>query len=385
VLELIDEGKAATGKGTALAKAATHDLKHPGDGTQTGRVGALPTRAAPVGQMPTANFPGTPYGKPGYKESHNWEVGVDYYSPLIFNWKIYGAMYGLKDKTEEQVKKDWVTNGMKADAKYPDCRQGTLTFSPNKYYRANPEVQEATEGNCKKLVDNFLKEGLFAGLKPEDPVAEQRYEARLAEGKLMAMKGNVATKKFLDPRRRKKATFVPIKAGRQPAGSWDSVGEYTVTWWMRGDKGQGGIHRHWGSIFHYGNSNGHRAPGMWMWPSRHRLHVRVAQSNHGNWGCDPGAAINRDTNHWYFVACVISKHSGNKGKLTVYFDGKQVSQCSSSGTTTWWKGHQFWTSDPWYRPMAGEMKDLAQYPGTSLTKEIIEAEESIVRQRDNLK
>merc|ERR1712096_487917 len=58
----------------------------------------------------TLNFPGTPYGKPGYKESHNWEQDTDWFSPLVFNWKYYAAVYGLKGKTEEAVKKDWMDN-----------------------------------------------------------------------------------------------------------------------------------------------------------------------------------------------------------------------------------------------------------------------------------
>merc|ERR1711881_741495 len=148
------------GKAAALAKAAAHDIVHPGDGTQTGRVGALPTRPAPAGQAPIPNFPGTPYGKPGYKESHNWESDIDYFTPLIFNAKIYASMYGVKG-TEEEIKKDWLEVAMKDDAKYPDCRQGTLPFSPNKYYRANPDIADATDsGNCRKIITTFLKDGL---------------------------------------------------------------------------------------------------------------------------------------------------------------------------------------------------------------------------------
>merc|ERR1711977_138100 len=218
VVELIDAGKVPSGKAAALAKAAAHDIVHPGDGTQTGRVGALPTRPAPAGQAPIPNFPGTPYGKPGYKESHNWESDIDYFSPLIFNWKIYAAMYELKDKTEEAVRKDWVDVGMKADAKYPDCRQGTLTFSPNKYYRANPEALEKTAGNCKKIIESFLKDGLFQGLQAENADAEKRYEERLAKDKLMKVKGNVATKQFYRPYRRRRhskhATWSIFRHGR---------------------------------------------------------------------------------------------------------------------------------------------------------------------------
>jgi len=394
VVELIDAGKPPSGKATALEKAASHDIAHPGDGTQTGRVGALPTRPAPAGQPPIPNFPGTPYGKPGYKESHNWESDIDYFSPLIFNWKIYGSMYGLKDKSEEAVKKDWMDTAMKADAKYPDCRQGVLTFSPNKYYRANPEIQDATEGLCKKIIENFLKDGLFAGLKSEDETAEQRYTARLAKDKLMEMKGNVATKQFYRPYRRrrhqKRATFNPFRRGLQPRGSWASTQEYTVTWWQKGHKPRG-YHRSWGNILHYGNHNGERSPGIWMYPNRNRLHVRVAQSNSGNWGCDPGANLAGNTNHWYFVAVVVGKADASckgdscKGKCTVYYDGKKVHECTSSGYTLIRPNRHFWTSDPWYWSANSQLKNLNHYPGSVLTPELVEAEHSVVRASDNLK
>merc|ERR1712072_904185 len=93
------------------------------------------------------NFPGTPYGKPGYKESHNWEQDTDWYSPLVFQWKYYAAVYGLKDKTEEAVKKDWMDNVInKKETKYPDCRQGSPNFSPQTYYRANGDMPQETGG-----------------------------------------------------------------------------------------------------------------------------------------------------------------------------------------------------------------------------------------------
>jgi len=410
VVELIDAGKVPSGKAAALAKAASHDITHPGDGTQTGRVGALPTRPAPAGQPPIPNFPGTPYGKPGYKESHNWENDIDYFSPLIFNWKIYAAMYGLKDKTEEAVRKDWMDVGMKADAKYPDCRQGTLTFSPNKYYRANPEPLEKTEGNCKKIIESFLKDGLFQGLQAESADAERRYEEKLAKDKLMAIKGNVATKQFYRPYRRRRhskhATWSIWRRAAQPWRSWQSTQEYTLTWWQR-PRGRG-FHRSWSNILHYGNHNHYRAPGVWMAPNHNRLHIRVSQSNSWNWGCDPLVHLNqgsaktptdpratvrhfvRDRRHWYFVAFAVGKQDkackGNcKAQMEVYMDGKMVRKCTSTGYTRTWNNHHFWTTDPWYRSAPAVLKDLSHYPGTPLSPEIIAAEHSVVRSMKKLR
>lgn len=217
-----------TGPGAILAgmnnQAANH-IKVPGDGTQGGRM-------APQGGRPMPNFPGTPYGKPGYKESHNWESDIDIFTPLIFNWKIYASMYGLADKTEEAVKKDWVDVGLKTDAKYPDCRQATLTFSPNKYYRANPDIADSTDnGNCKKIVETFLKDGLFEGRPTEDATAERRYEQSLAKDKLMGMKGNVASTVFMNPDNRAQNEWALKKNRGQPFKAFASTQEYTLTWW----------------------------------------------------------------------------------------------------------------------------------------------------------
>jgi len=389
VIELVDEGKVPSGKQAAMDAVAAHNDAHPGDGTQTGRAGALPTRAAPKGQAPLPNFPGTPYGNPGYKESHNWETDIDYFTPLIFNWKIYASMYGLADKTEEQVKKDWIDVGLKADAKYPDCRQGVLTFSPNKYYRANQSIQDSTKGLCKAIVENFLKDGLFEGLKTEDSVAENRYLQRLAKDKLMEMKGNVVTTQYYNPHRRRrrnsaKATWT-LKKG-QANRAFSSTQVYTMTWWQKGSYTSG-----WGSVLHYGNSNGERSPGVWLYPRQARLHFRVAQSNSGNWGCDPSTKINSNTNHWYFVGMVVTKKdekcTGDScaARATIYYDGKKVHQCDSTGYTLIRPDRTFYTSDPWYGAGRQQMKDLYHYPGTALTAELMQTEHDVVREANNLK
>merc|ERR1712096_13234 len=60
----------------------------------------------------TGNFAGAPYGLPGYKESHDWITDVDYFMPVMFNWRFYAAKYKLKGKSEAEVKADWIANGL---------------------------------------------------------------------------------------------------------------------------------------------------------------------------------------------------------------------------------------------------------------------------------
>jgi hypothetical protein len=69
------------------------------------------------------NNPGPRYGLPGYKESHNWEQGVDIFSPVIFDPLFYAAKYGLTQNTTDQVKLDWSTKGLSGES--PGCRQVT--------------------------------------------------------------------------------------------------------------------------------------------------------------------------------------------------------------------------------------------------------------------
>merc|ERR1712096_239581 len=118
----------------------------------------------------TANFPGAPYGLPGYKESHDWVNDVDIYNPLVFQWQFYAAMYGLKGKTEAEVRTDWANVALKADAKSPGCRQGNKDFSIDRYFRANAGLQEGTGGLCRKLLTQYLKK--------EDPAEEARRQAK---------------------------------------------------------------------------------------------------------------------------------------------------------------------------------------------------------------
>jgi len=61
---------------------------------------------------PTSLFPGPVYGLPGYKESHDWLKDLDWWSPLVFDWRYYKARCAegchegtaLKDMSEGAIK-----------------------------------------------------------------------------------------------------------------------------------------------------------------------------------------------------------------------------------------------------------------------------------------
>ena len=85
----------------------------------------------------------------GYKESHKWETDVDIFSPVVFDAKYFNAAEGNKDGGLAAAKKAWLEVASDDETKVPYCKQASPLFSLNTYYRANPDIKEATEsGKC---------------------------------------------------------------------------------------------------------------------------------------------------------------------------------------------------------------------------------------------
>merc|ERR1719305_1422714 len=81
------------------------------------------------------NFPGPKYGLPGYKESHAWEGDYDIMSPLVFDYRMYGALINEKldanPFNEEDLKSHWINQISSAGS--GKCPQGNLWFNANHY------------------------------------------------------------------------------------------------------------------------------------------------------------------------------------------------------------------------------------------------------------
>jgi len=329
----------------------------------------------------TLNFPGTPYGKPGYKESHNWEQDTDWFSPLVFKWKYYAAQYGLKGKSEEAVKKDWMTNVInKKDTKYPDCRVGSPTFSPQTYYRANGDMPQETGGLCYKIMRNFITSGLFNGAKLIDANKEKEYIKTLTLEKLKAFKGNTQMVTFRSPggcwphhawgrrrspnnRRRRwwrrhagHSSWILRKWRHMDLMSFQITEIYTLTFWFKqyaynhwghprnwgrpwhGYKGESGL---WWNILHMGATHSERQPAIWLSNDRNgpRMVTRVSlENNEYGLPCDPPSTwsnangkLGQRNSHWTMVAMVVNTHgTGNHAMTTMYFDGKKVHECKAT-------------------------------------------------------
>jgi hypothetical protein len=121
----------------------------------------------------TPNFPGAPYGLPGYKESHDWVNDVDLTSPVVFDWGFFAAAeHPGATKTEEEMKTEWTTY-LATSASYPNCKLGSLDWNANTYYEANTgefgEEQEYAGTGCGNIVKQYLAKGMFDGMSTQLP------------------------------------------------------------------------------------------------------------------------------------------------------------------------------------------------------------------------
>lgn len=343
-----EEGpKVPSAKLVGLNAAAAKDIAHPGDGTQTGRTGALPTRAAPAGQAPMPNFPGTPYGKPGYKESHNWESDVDYFMPAVFNTKFFAAKYSLKDKTEEQLKAEWLAQATKEKA--PKCPQGNSMFSLNQYVQNNPTAAEGDK-TCKEVLDHYLRSGIFDGFDG-------------SVGFPISTKGNKHS--FALKKKQQVAENVVVKPARQ----------YTYTFWLSVSD----VMAPQTNVMQFGVKDYPRTPALFMKPASTNLVFKVSQTNDPDFGCEttdkaPGVLA---TGKWHMIALAVKESA-----IELYVDG--VKKCekknSEGGTLTPVPNSQLYISNPWLPPARGQVKSMNYYPGVAFNAEEIGAQMGLERE-----
>merc|ERR1719247_1123087 len=114
------------------------------------------------------NFPGPKYGLPGYKESHDWEGDFDIMSPLVFDYRMYGALINapLKDKpfNEEDLKVHWTNQVFSAPT--GGCPQGNLWFNANRFKSIHGSafteftMQTVT---CDVILKVFLTKAVYEG------------------------------------------------------------------------------------------------------------------------------------------------------------------------------------------------------------------------------
>jgi hypothetical protein len=166
VTELENEKRLPTMTNGGGEQATGKELTHPANADGAGG----PEGTGYFRDIP--NAPGPRHGLPGYKESHDWETDVDFFSPLVFDWRFYAAKNLQGTEDEMASKKDWLTNVIdrvdgngKADPlKVPNCKQATPSFGANEYHEANKGKTDIDllAGNCKDLIAHYQKTGIFA-------------------------------------------------------------------------------------------------------------------------------------------------------------------------------------------------------------------------------
>ena len=109
----------------------------------------------------------------------------------------------------------------------------------------------------------------------------------------------------------------------------------------------------WASILHFTTGNnccgfGQRSPGIWFFPDNTRLHVRIGDSNDGNWGVDSDALpLNVRTK-------VTLECNGKDVKLTV---GEKV-YTATQPTQRFAGNLVVYAGDPWHPAAKAVINDL---------------------------
>jgi hypothetical protein len=295
----------------------------------------------------TANFPGTPYGKPGYKESHNWETDVDLTSPAVFNYKFYAAKYGLAGKTEAEIKADWMSKGL--EGKIPNCRQGNAGFSLNAYAKKNPAAVVEGKDSCKEMMHNFLGNGIYDGLS-----GAVGFGVTLKNKDNFALRKNVAV-----------GDDVKITPARK----------YTYTFWMQMSSTMSPL----SNVMQFSSKDYPRTPALFVKPASTNLQFKVAQTNDPDFGCDvdakaPGALA---LGKWSQIGLVVEE-----SKIQLFIDG--VKKCektnSGGGSIMPAPGSKLYLSSPWAPASRAQIKGMNYYPDMAFTEAELKAQTEIERE-----
>jgi len=351
------------------------DVKQKGDNPGAGPTGAYNENAGAddtwglATGTRTLNMPGPAYGKPGYKESHQWEKDVDVWAPVVFNWRFYRAMYAdaLDGKSEAEVRAHWVEAANADDVKYPDCQQASDQFSLNMYYRANPSLAEVTEdGKCKLLLHEYLAQGIYDGKPTYLASAEKNYKNTMSEDDLAAYLSTPKGKARAVKMRKdgKEVEWALNRASGDLGQVVDALSYYTYTFWF---KMMNTVETR-GNILLYGDNS----PKISTAPNHGKyLEIISGQTNSDIWGCNtPDTDEFRLTEKtWAHVAVVVEDK-----KLTTYLNGKKAAECTNDAGEL-----QIYAEKSLFVPANedyadGKIRNLKYWAGSPLNAELVAVE-----------
>jgi hypothetical protein len=135
--------------------------------------------------------------------------------------------------------------------------------------------------------------------------------------------------------------------------------DFTVTYWIKPNGMTGG----WRPMFHKGNSDNERGPGIWLQPGNNRVHFRISTTSGYNEGSDSVAAL--PDAQWSHLAFV---KAGNKWRC--YVNGVLDTDYTLVGTTIGNNGPLYIGDDPWYAGSPAWMDDVRIYSSALTGAEI---------------
>lgn len=139
-----------------------------------------------------------------------------------------------------------------------------------------------------------------------------------------------------------------------------SNADFSVTFWVKPNGTTGG----WRPLFHKGNADTQRGPGLWLNPGNNRLHFRLSTTANWNEGAD--AITNLPDSTWSHIACV---KAGNKWRC--YINGVLDTEFTLSAGTIGNNGPVYFGDDPWYSGSKTSMDDVRIYNGALTNAEVI--------------
>jgi len=315
---------------------------------------------------PTSLFPGPTYGLPGYKESHDWVAAYDIFSPLIFDAEWYAIKYGLESSVSSKA--DWAAQLSDDDNSFPDkCRQGSAQFSPQKYYRANPDIKPDLEMNsnseetCGSIIKQYLSAGMLDGALlydaneenlaytgTGDPDDGPKGDAAQVVSEIIALP---IAKTITERKARGWAIGTDFKT--LGADAMNSVEQYTLTFWYK----PVGARQPECNVIHHGNTAAEKIPSISQATGgQNRLKFVVAQTNNDEYQCTPLQELEEEK--WHFITLKVET-----SKLIVKYNGAEVCNMENSGGKTLTLDQRnLYVSSPFQPPADGYIQKLTYYP-----------------------
>ncbi len=142
--------------------------------------------------------------------------------------------------------------------------------------------------------------------------------------------------------------YAPASPSLNMIGEAD--GDFTVAFWVKPNAYTGS----WRPLFHKGDSNFTRGPGLWLRPSDNRIHYRLTTTHSWNEGGDTSGALEFD--EWAHVILIKSAST-----LDFYINGKLDRSTNLIGESVGNTGGLYLGDSPWYGTTDSSMDDIRIY------------------------